>query len=669
MSDSGDIPAIQGGRVTDVDGHEVDEATLDWLAFIALHMDEDRDFSGTELLDDVLLALGYRDREERERRSEDGGAYPLALERALDDLVEVGLAERHVEREFPHYRLTHDVVDDIRAVRSRIGQFWGFAGSEDAIDSYAELGLLVIIALRIQEQNRASRDDLVDKLVSLLGDREDDDTRTDLTNLMARLKSRDFVDTKTDFTELKWDGIVALRRLDLGWSFGTDWALDDKAWGGLYSLRETLQSEFEGLTLTSVKLAPSGASRGGDPKQRQPGRQRGRRGHTTHSRAASRPVPRRAAESTTMPIVSDVDLCVATLESLAEEGNERQSFTEQEIGDKVVERLSIPPAYIDQPLPPWAEGSLWANDLAKSRAQDGDGNGKYRPTLLDYRLEHVFRALSIEQTSWIRDAGLTSREQHAWTLTGQGLEIVHSDNFRNRQFDVISDGVDAYFQMHRYADWQHEQWMTDAVNVFDAMGSSAGGVAFEYLMQDLIQAGDVENGTSVHAAVEPPNSYLDRAGVDIVVRYFGGRLSGFGEGSALLVQCKRHFVHEIPPDAASKLFATTAWLRGQAERRAFSMAVLGARVAFLGDLSREATWTFWALKSAWSAIEGATTVKTAAADALPGHEQRSLIWEIWDGRKVFDLMYEHEIGVRVSDDGVVSVDEEYLRSLPERAGG
>lgn len=663
MSDSGDAPAVKDGRVTDVDGHEVDDTTLDWLTFIALHMDEDRDFGAAELLDDVLLALGYRDHEERERRSEDGSAYPLALERALDDLVDVGLAERHAERDFPHFRLTDDVVDDIRTVRSRIGQFWGFAGSRDAIDSYAELGLLVIIALRIQEQNRASRDDLVDKLVSLLGDRDDDATRTDLTNLMARLKSRDFVDTKTDFTELKWDGIVALRRLDLGWSFGTDWTLDDKAWGGLYSLRDTLQGEFEGLTLTSVRPASSGApSRRSDTVQRQSGSPAQQKGRATRGRVASRQTPRRVAKSTTTPIVSDLDLCVATLESLAENSDGRQSFTEQEIGDKVIGRLNIPPAYVDQPLPPWAEGSLWANDLVKSRAQDDPGNDKYSPTLLDYRMEHVFRALSIEQTSWIQDAGLTSAQQHAWFLTEQGRAIVDSADFKDGLFDAISEGTDAYFRMHRYVDWKHEQWMTDVVNMFDEMGASAGGAAFEYLMKDLIEAGDVEKGTSVVASVEPHNSYLDRAGVDIVVNFVGGRLGGFGGGSALLVQCKRHFVHEIPPDAASKLFATTAWLRGQADRGAFKSNVLGARVAFLGDLSREATWTFWALKSAWSAIEG------AAEEARLGAEQSALIWEIWDGRKVFDLMYEHETGVHIGDDGVVSVDEGYLHGLAERAG-
>lgn len=166
------------------------------------------------------------------------------------------------------------------------------------------------------------------------------------------------------------------------------------------------------------------------------------------------------------------------------------------------------------------------------------------------------------------------------------------------------------------------------------------------------------------ATVQEPNDYLDRAGVDVVVDVqIRGRVGIGGEFSSLLMQCKRYFVNEISPDAASKLFATTMWLKGQADRGDVKFGVLGARLAFLGDLSREATWTFWALRSAWNAIAGVATDGDTASDTATTTDRPDLIWDIWDGQRILWLMEEYGVGVYVDDDGAVKADVEYLKDL------
>lgn len=721
MSESSDTPAVQDNRVTDADGREVDNTTLDWLTFIALHMDEDRDFGFVELLDDTLLALGYRDPDARKNLSGDGQPHVLAHEATLDRLLHGGLLERQTGGgPRPLFRLTADVVDDIRNVRAHIGQFWGFAGSADAIDSYAELALLVIIALRIQDGNRASRDDLADRLASLLGDRDDDATTEELTDLMERLESRGYVDAETDYREFDFKSAFrkTFRRESDAPVFGTDWALDDKAWGGLSALREALLKDFADPTLPEIAHHPATDLRHTrddttEAQQRRSSRRAAGKRDRNRSRNRSKPkggASRRTsgatAGSTGEPHVSDVDLCVATLQALAEYvDDEAPELTEQTITDHVIRNLRVPDSYTARPLPPWATRSKWAEDLEKSRSTADDGKSR-EPKFFDYRMEHVFRALSIEQTGWVFDVGLTAARPHSWKLTRKGELLVASPEFQGNAADLIERAVDSYFQMHRYADWTHEEWMDKVVSVFEDLRPGPGGVAFEHLTKELVER--YENEThelfrvvieaeardatkrghqvdstkpkqitdealeaevkgkkpTVTAVVQEHNDYLDRAGVDVVVQVqLQGRMGMGGDFSNLLMQCKRHFVNEISPDAASKLFATTMWLKGQADRKDVDFRVLGARLAFLGDLSREAAWTFWALRSAWNAIAGVATDGDAVSDAATTTDQSDLIWDIWDGQRILWLMAEYGVGVYVNDDGVVEVDEQYLRDL------
>lgn len=720
MTDAKQTVSADGVPVVDATGDEVSEASLSWIVFIALHLDEHRDFGFAELMDDTLLALGYRDPDTRKNLSGDGQPHVLAHEATLDRLLRGELLERQTGGPRPLFGLTADVVDDIRNVRAHIGQFWGFAGSADAIDSYAELALLVLIALRIQDGNRASRDDLADKLASLLGDRDDDATTEALTDLMERLESRGYVDAKADFFE--FDVQNAFRRVFRRESdapvFGTDWVLDDKAWGGLSELREALLKDFADLTLPAIAHHPAvDLSHTQDDttenQQRRSSRQTTRKRDRSRSRNRSKPkrgASRRRSDATAGSNgelhVSDVDLCVATLRALAEYvDGEAPELTEQAIADHVIRNLRIPDPYTARPLPPWATKSKWAEDLENSRSTTDDVESR-KPTFFDYRMEHVFRALSIEQTGWVRDVGLIAARPHSWKLTRKGENLVASNEFREDPADLIGRAVDPYFQMHRYVDWKHEEWMDEVVSVFRELPAGTGGEAFEHLTKELVEryenethelfqvvievdARDVAKGgqqvdsakpkrltddeleaevkakkPSVTAVVQEHNDYLDRAGVDVVVEVLvRGRVQIGGDSSSLLMQCKRHFVNEISPDAASKLFATTMWLKGQADRGDVAFGVLGARLAFLGDLSREATWTFWALRSAWNAIAGVATDSDTASDTATTNDRPDLIWDIWDGQRILWLMEEYGVGVYVDDDGAVKVDVEYLKDL------
>lgn len=525
MSESGDTPAVPDNRVTDVDGHEVDDTTLDWLVFIALHMDEDRDFGAAELLDDMLLALGYRDPNTRKNLSRDGQPHILAHEATLDRLLGGGLLERQAgDGPLPLFHLTADVVDDIRNVRAHIGQFWGFAGSADAIDSYAELALLVIIALRIQDGNRASRDDLADRLASLLGARDDDATTEALTDLMGRLKSRGYVDAETDIWEVDFGNIFrkVVRRESDAPVFGTDWALNDKAWGGLSALREALRDDFKDLP--EITRHPSTESRHHTddttetPQRRSSRRATGKRdrngsrNRSKPKRGASRRRSGATAGSTGEPHTSDVNLCVATLRALAEYvDGEAPVLTEQAIADHVIRNSDVLDSYTARPLPPWATESKWAEDLEKSRPATNDDKSR-EPKFFDYRMEHVFRALSIEQTGWIFDVGLTEARPHSWKLTRKGEILVASDEFRKDPAELIGKAVDPYFQMHRYVDWKHEEWMNEVVHVFQKLGRDRGGQAFEHLTKELVERYENETHELFRVVIEVDARDVARGG-------------------------------------------------------------------------------------------------------------------------------------------------------------
>ena len=97
--------------------------------------------------------------------------------------------------------------------------------------------------------------------------------------------------------------------------------------------------------------------------------------------------------------------------------------------------------------------------------------------------------------------------------------------------------------------------------------------------------------------------------------------------------------------------------------------VAGGLTAYFGDFTRDATWTLWALRMAWRALDDAEGDSRKPNDEETGaRPQPDLRWEIWDGQRLFALMREHQIGVTVEDDDAVVVDVEYLRGLPSRRG-
>ena len=1054
--------------VLDVAGDGVSDSALSWIVFIALHLDEDRYFRVDELVDDTLLALGYR--EGREELGRDGEPHAKAVYATVQQLIEKGLVERDTEPDVTRYRLTKDVVEDIRNVRARIGQFWGFAGSEDAIDTYAELGLLVIIALRIQDNNRASRDDLADRLASLLGDRDAGARGVALTELLSRLKMYNYLGVRRDPFEVNVRALVS-RVLGIIRAvgsrneqvFGVDWALNEKAWDGVSRLRQALRDEFgnevlpdatdrsqelqrtnhEGGSSTpddlvladssrdGVGLAPSSselksfpmpdveelawaliqalrasgslsfdvaqdgvldrmgiprnagilqrvgsasesrfehglrrarlalqhrakvvrvrhdAESGGyllvlqpaggtisrskvaeavrqneafiasgaqDSKRRpdpvrdslpsesdlasemrklfsglddssqlsvqeinehlersfelsdeqlsvphNPQREdselelayRARRArhrlrregeiqttsrwedgpagpqegpHDTYSPGRSLDVDRdpagttdtdqwaydhrkwcwltlevmrdlsqdvvdeeipngtisgaladrlqlspaarnvrssqnpaekeytarcatmrellaeielieRGGKSATWRILpkgedvseddltaliedtnvdvlsgangayrgndeleaviaqgdtsrvgqapaiavrseedraadaagsdsaratgsppdvfgdhglSDVQLCVAILESLPTE--EGEFLRHSSLVDAVRDKLAVSATYSGLPAPHWV----------------GYDSKRKSTTLLEYRIEHVVRALSIERSGLIRDGGLDFHDAgDMWFLTARGRRVVQGDDVAGQVARMTAE----YFAAHDYANWTGDDWKGEVIDIL--WESKGDGTGFEHLVAALLAAQqDIER-----ADVQPPGRYLDSMGVDVVAKVRQGHRPAqvqvgtvsveTGQRAAvLLVQCKRYRSQQISPDAASKLFGFTARLRDQATRGDVQYDVAGGLIAFFGDLTRDATWTFWALRAAWGALGVVEADRRDQTGQEPeARRQPNVHWETWDGQRIFALMKEHQIGVDVADSGEVTVDREYLRSL------
>ena len=680
MAHSGqdDAQLVFDPPVVDVAGDEVSGPALCWIVFIALHMDEDRDFGAVELVDDTLLALGYRDSDEREVLAQDGQPHVLAVVRALDHMRQkrlVGLVT--AGRPVTHYKLTAEVVDDILKVRDGIGQFWGFAGSVDAIDSYAELGLLAIIALRIQGGKGESREDLLNKLASLLGDRSEDARELALADLLSKLKFHDYVEDERDLLNI--DTRAAISRLFSGEKeqrpvFGTDWALNDKAWGGLSALRDGLSGVFRDQALPG-----GGALANSDDSQEfsssvveQPSRAPEASRRRPRSRDRMRhPSPPPATDE---PIVSDIDLCVATLLALPRDPNrENHPPRERDIIDEVASKLDIPESWMQKDSAgPWVASGGWAK-MVKAR--------KRVAHLLAYRVEHVFRALSIEQVGLIHDVAVNEGNVGRWALTDRGLGAVQVGVLEQEDAGQIlrkNSAIPEYFRMHSTT-WRAEDagWVHKVLKRFRDMsdiGPEPGvskmeakevrGRAFELLIRDLSAALDEVSSVEV----QDSNEYLDRAGVDLVVKSL--QVGMRERPTATLVQCKYAPVADVTADAASKLFATTVWLRGLAQRKEIMYEVTGARVVFMGDLSREATWTFWALKAAWESMTAASHEgDTGSDDAESNGTAANLVWEVWDSWKVFQLMKEHKIGVRVDQSSggeLVDLDEDYFKKLENR---
>lgn len=695
-------------RVVDADGVEVDALTIDWLVFIALHTEADRSFTDDELLIDLLLMLGYRDGEKLRTLAQDA-LYRTAFR---DATVRLGLDGAGLLRRVIvegdqdlHYELTEKRVQDIRAVADAIGgTVWGDAGT-DEIDTYSEVAWLATMALRLEDgstflgrhlpigdRHLLTRDELLKVLDSMWrhGDRET--TLRELGLALAKLEDAKYVEQKKPF------------RGEEGWT------LTSKAWGGVYKLRDNLQTDVKDQippieetpqdpqatrheqdvsTTNDLALADSVPQDGQrdnvdeqfdgsaesesadteDDVSQSAGAVPTARSAPSGYGKESRQSSVGATESSGSPIVSDLDLCVAVLQTLPRDPDrEDHPLEEGQIVDLVAERLNLSHDYMISPIPPWADRGSWAAMVRRSGRE---------PRLLAYRIEHVFRALSIEQVGLIRDVAITDKGEGRWALTAEGSVVARST--RLDQPDGLREiaekeyhGIRRYFEMHSYANWhdvqESEQWISDIVEHLNfpdepdrRRASRLGGAAFELLVAALMEKMQL-------GLVEPQraNDYLDRAGVDLVVEDLAGD-PVHRRITMLLVQCKRFFTGEIPSDAASKLFATTAWLKAQFRRDSSSQRVSGARLVFLGDLSREATWTFWALKAAWDVMEREGRPATARGrDAGPDEQQPELVWDIWDGQKVVRLMREYAVGVKVDSDEVPQVDEKFFAELRER---
>lgn len=695
-------------RVVDVDGVEVDALTIDWMVFVALHMEVDRRFPATELLVDLLLMLGYRDDEEVAALA-DTPRYRTALRSALGRLGDQGarlVRDVVVEGdEALHYELVQKRVQNIREVAEAIGgTVWGDAGT-DEIDTYSEVAWLATMALRLEDghsllgvptggRHLLTRDELLGVLDSVWRHGDEDETRLELNRTLGQLRDEHYVELKRERPFVGPEG----------------WALTDKAWGGVYSLRDQLKKDIkgvippvaggqqdqqgasheEGVSTTNDLEQLDGVLHGaqGDDVDEQSDVSAESESAETEDDVSRRPsvvletrsapseygeVRRQssggAPESVESTIVSDLDLCVAVLQTLpSDPDREDHPLEEREIVDLVAERLNLSHDYVNSPIPPWAVHGSWAAMVRRSGRE---------PRLLAYRIEHVFRALSIEQVGLIRDVAITDKGEGRWALTAVGSVVARSamldqlDGFREIA-EKEYHGIHRYFEMHSYANWhdvqEQEQWIGDVVDQLNFLdepnrrrASRLGGAAFEFLVAALMekmQLGQVEP--------QKANDYLDRAGVDLVVEELTGDAVS-RRITMLLVQCKRFFTGEIPSDAASKLFATTAWLKAQLRRDSSSQRVSGARLVFLGDLSREATWTFWALKAAWDVMEReGRPAAGSGRDVGPDEQQPELVWDIWDGQKVVRLMREYAVGVEVDDDGVPQVDAKFFDDLRER---
>ena len=225
---------------TDVDGHPVDDAMAGWAVFIALHLDEDEWFTDTELVEDALLALGYRNSDQRRELARDGSDHLLGVDAALDRLVQAGLVLSRTTESTTggemqeQFRLAKQKVDSLNEVTIAIGTVWGVVGT-DTVDTKAEFGWLLLIAMRIHDadrqgwrgslKKRLGTDALFNEIQSLfVTDKETIDA------LVVDLDRKGFID---------WEKGNRFTGRDEGYE------LDEvNGWGGVYSLRDKLIEAF-----------------------------------------------------------------------------------------------------------------------------------------------------------------------------------------------------------------------------------------------------------------------------------------------------------------------------------------------------------------------------------------------------------------------------------------
>lgn len=334
---------------------------------------------------------------------------------------------------------------------------------------------------------------------------------------------------------------------------------------------------------------------------------------------------------------NDAELCFATLEVL---GDANGGLSDEHILSEVTQRLAVDEDYANRESPPWGT------------------NERMKKSLLAYRLEHVFRALSIPSCRAIRlmDEKIAGG---GWVATTYGKRLAGAGEPGKSE---LWSEVAEYFGLHSYEDWNTEPWMRQYIEAL--LESGDDGTPFEYLCADLLKKTNY-----ISEAVVQGRGYLDQQGSDIVARIRKDPIAQIGTiliyppvlDSILLVQCKR-WVHEhVRADAVSKIFGFWRRLR-QSHSEEYNVA--GALLIMAGDLERDAEWQFWTFDDENNAVKDRVDGREERDEDLWSDVEFGRDWSVWDGGRLLRLVRTHEVGIKVDEEGNVEVDREYFAALP-----
>ena len=660
---SGEEPLV-GDEVVDASGDPVDEVMQRWLLFIAMHLESDNEFSDDDLVDDVLRALGFQDEDERKSRSAPGSPHLKRLGDRLQELKDTWLVDRIVDDDSGVVRFqvaaNLDRID--QAVDALGGSIWT-NGDADKLDTETELAWLLIIALRMHS-GRLAHDDLLERFSSLLG--RDGSYHDPISEVVQDLDRHGLI----QFNEgLSLPGIR--RRFFDGYRVVADEHV------GLDQLMQRLYREFgdqplfdeAAISATDESVATSNGQIVGpnDPatfdflesikasmeaENVELGKAGGQRESLQDPRApaisrqplvAQMDLPR----DTRLQPLDDIDLCMAILQAL-EKTFDGPAPSFEDIKKELLNEAAIPMEYDEVPPPPWVERIK----------RSGDRSAKRFNSLLEFRLDHALRAMSLHRTGLIRSAEIAS-EGHHWNLTRAGYDILRkADNDGKQQ---LASQTDDYFNIHSYNAWETTEWIADFMEHLANIGRD--GMVFEQLCLELLSK--VHPDSKVEQSA--PNGWLDSNAVDHLVTTIQepdneqqamNRL----DSKLLLVQCKRWETDEIDAGQIAKLFASAARFRAQAYNNKELSDIEGARFIYLGSLSHDATWIYWALRDAWEKLD-----EPASTSGQVENSQPSLRWELWDGAKLFGLIKEHELGVHVTQDSnTITIDDTFFEQLREK---
>ena len=656
---------VPSDEVLDASGDPVGEVMQRWLLFIALHLESDNEFSDDDLVDDVLLALGFQDEEERESRSAPGSPYLVRLGDRLQELKDTWLVHRSVDDESGavRFQVATDIDRIDQAVDALGGSIWAY-GDADRMDTETELAWLLIIALRMHS-GRLAHDDLLDRLSSFLG--RDGSYHEPISQVIQDLERHGLI----RFSEGVSLPGIRLRFFDGYRVVGDDHAGLEQLWQWLYQefgdqplFVETPVSAMDEFTVASddqsvddarsqaalVSPEPAEASMEAEgvnlaiaDKQQETPPSSSASTVSAQSLVAQMDLPRGAR----LQPLDDVDLCIAILRTL-EKAFDGPAPSFEDIKKELLNEATIPVEYNETPPPPWVQRIK----------RSGDRSARRFDSLLEFRLDHALRAMSLHRTGLIRSAEIAS-EGHHWNLTRAGYEILRkTDNDGKRQ---LAKQTEDYFDIHSYGSWRTAEWIVEFMDHLTALGKD--GMVFEQLCLELLSK--VHPDSKVEQSA--PNGWLDSNAVDHLVTTIQDlddeqQAMNRPDSKLLLVQCKRWEANEVDAGQIAKLFASAARFRAQAYNNRELSDIEGARFIYLGSLSHDATWIYWALRDAWEKLD-----EPASTSGQVENSQPSLLWELWDGAKLFDLIKEHQLGVHVDrSSNAVSIDDAFFDQLKEK---